>query len=119
MVPIIAGDFNLDLKRNNSDNTLTTYLKRNNMLPLLHTLVPNTPTWSARETNSQIDEIWILANRIDEFTTPQIINAAHISESDHKIIYTQWNTQDKVIHIQRKNTHKRRIYQYEKMSQEK
>ena len=89
------------------------------MMPLLHTLAPNILTWNARGSESQIDEIWIPANQINEFIIPIITSATHITDSDHKIIQIQWNTQNKITHIQRKSTHKRRIYQYKDMDKEK
>ena len=49
---------------------------------------------------------------------PQITSAAHITDSDHMIIQTQWYTKEKIVPIIRKNSHKRRIYYYEKMTQE-
>src|SRR5437868_6964574 len=113
MIPILAGDFNIDLERKIQNNLLISFLKSNNMLPLVNTLKPGIPTWSSRGSDSQIDKIWIPANQIDVFSMPQITSAAHITDSDHMIIQTQWYTKEKIVPIIKKNSHKRKIYYYE------
>ena len=44
MIPILAGDFNIDLERKIQNNPLISFLKSNNMLPLVNTLKPGIPT---------------------------------------------------------------------------
>ncbi|CAG8838050.1 29502_t:CDS:1, partial [Racocetra persica] len=77
---IILRDFNIDLNKKHTHNTLIQYLMNSNMLPLINTLLPNQPIWSSQKTNSQIDEIWIPKNLIENFHNPILKDPTQITD---------------------------------------
>ncbi|CAG8666835.1 1800_t:CDS:1, partial [Scutellospora calospora] len=57
--PMILGDFNYDIiKHKTPKPNYYNYFEAINLVPLINTYYPNTPTWTRLPSQSQIDEIW-------------------------------------------------------------
>jgi hypothetical protein len=89
--PLILGDFNSNLNRNNRTTSWLRKLQQTGLQSVLETFQVSTPTWHRRQTHSQIDDIWIPQNLIHIVSAPAITDADSITDSDHAIISIKWH----------------------------
>ncbi|RIB19921.1 hypothetical protein C2G38_2180566 [Gigaspora rosea] len=71
--------------------------------------------WSRQDTKSQIDDIWTSYTILLNFTSPILISANEITNSDHKILTTEWNTGINRT-LQRPKRSSRKIYLYDRVT---
>src|ERR1043165_6813237 len=116
---IVLGDFNYDRRKHKAQPTLQlfTTMKAHGMNSLLDYFDINLPTWVRGPLHSQIDDIWISNTLTPNMDQPEIISTELITDSDHKIITTTWQTNTSIRNY-RPKTRKRTIFLYNKMTQD-
>ena len=78
------------------------------------------PTWSRKDLQSQIDDLWVPLNLVMDFELPLLTNAEEITNSDHKIFTTSWKTNlnKKRNDSAKKRKKRQKVYKYDKMKEE-
>jgi len=114
---ILLGDLNANMLR---DKKLPLFknLQTLNATSLLSFYHITTPTWANSNTSSQIDDIWVTPDMIQDIDQPIITDADYITDSDHKIIQSTWHIEIFKQKTPRNKKKKRKIYQYAKMTKE-
>src|SRR5260364_61324 len=114
---IILGDFNANQSRNKNFK-LFQDLNLANATSLLSFYDINDPTWYGPNSASQIDDIWCNSEITLDIENIELIDAAHITDSDHRIVTASWNIDISKHKTIRNKKKKRKIYYYEKMTKE-
>lgn len=132
---IVMGDFNADpeilhnLQINNHNipytyNLIST-LQTLNFIDSLKITNPNSPqyTWSNNNSKSRIDQIWISQNFAHDLARTKTVDYTSIFSTDHKLIWCDLITSNFYKHRsdnnERKLDNKKKIYKFEKMTNEK
>ena len=114
---LILGDFNANPSRDKK-YPLFVNLHMANATSLLQFHAITTPTWSNSTSSSQIDDIWCDSDILLDLDPPTILDATHITDSDHRILITKWHTTITPHRTPRNKRKKRKIYHYNKMKPE-
>jgi len=115
---IILGDFNANLNRDKKF-PLFVNLSNANATSLLDFHNITSPTWIGPSAQSQIDDIWCNQELLLDLEKPIITDAEYITNSDHRIISTRWDTELQTSRGPRNKRRKRKIFQYEKIDSKK
>ena len=121
--PIVLGDFNIDnsqTKPSHSKSRLINFLQANNLYDLAYHTDNYLPTWHNNQSSSKIDYIWCHQPLIPYLTKFKLEEATTTTESDHKILISNWTfsyaNSRKQRHISKFS---RRIYDYKLMDNKK
>ncbi|KAF0383396.1 hypothetical protein F8M41_011782 [Gigaspora margarita] len=112
------GDFNSNLiQKNIPENHLFHHFQDSGLTSLLDFYDIKEPTWSAQESSSQIDDIWVNYKILLHMTEPKLLDSTDSTKSDHKIIMTCWHI-DSPIYDTRRKRKKKKTFLYDKMEEE-
>src|SRR5260364_430447 len=122
LLPIVTGDFNVTIDNSYSSSIkykLLQFLSYNNMYNLASYTQNNIPTWQSSRYNSQIDYIWVYHPVLAYLTSYDTEDSSTSTQSDHKILISQWSFphayQGKPKH---KTRTRRRVFNYKVMNKE-
>src|SRR5439155_5155254 len=121
--PMVLGDFNIDNSKTKPSHTksrLINFLQANNLYDLANHTNNYSFTWHNNQSYSRIDYIWYHQPLIPYLTKFKLEEATTTTESDHKILISNWTF---LYANSRKQRHpskfSRRIYDYKLMDNEK
>jgi len=94
---IILGDFNHDRVRDRKKPMmLFNEMEQVGMVSLMKYFDKKEETWSREGKKSQIDDIYVSNNMLIVITAPKIVNVEEITNSDHRMIVTEWQMNARV-----------------------
>ena len=121
--PIVLGDFNIDNSKTKPSHTksrLINFLQANNLYDLANHTNNYSFTWYNNQSYSRIDYIWCHQPLIPYLTKFKLEEASTTTESDHKILISNWTFPFANSRKQRHSSKtSRRIYNYKLMNKEK